>query len=53
MIWGMNKEASNFIYLIVEEIKRAKVKTLNYSQVTNVQQDPDGSPSAFLPKGCN
>jgi hypothetical protein len=28
--------------------KRAKVKPLNYSQVTSVQQGPDDSPSAFV-----
>jgi hypothetical protein len=28
--------------------KRTKVKPLNYSQVTTVQQAPDESPSAFL-----
>jgi hypothetical protein len=32
----------------VEGLKRAKVKPLNYSQVTTVQQGPDESPSAFL-----
>jgi hypothetical protein len=32
----------------VEGLKRAKVKPLNYSQVTTIQQGPDESPSAFL-----
>jgi hypothetical protein len=40
------EEAS--LYLVVEELKRAKVKPLNYFQVTTVQQGPDESPSAFL-----
>jgi hypothetical protein len=35
-------------YLVVEGLKRAKVKPLNYSQVTTIQQGPDESPSAFL-----
>jgi hypothetical protein len=37
----------HFVHLIVEELKRAKVKTLNYSQVTAVQQDPDENPLPF------
>jgi hypothetical protein len=32
----------------VEGLKRAKVKPVNYSQVTTAQQGPDESPSAFL-----
>jgi hypothetical protein len=36
------------ISLVVEGLKRAKVKPLNYSQVTTVQQDPDKSLSTFL-----
>jgi hypothetical protein len=32
----------------VEGIKRAKVKPLNYSQVTVVQRGPDGRPLTFL-----
>jgi hypothetical protein len=38
----------HFFYLVVEGLKRAKVKPLNYLQVTTVQQGPDESPSAFL-----
>jgi hypothetical protein len=38
----------HFIYLVVEGLKRAKIKPVNYSQVTTVQQGPDESPSAFL-----
>jgi hypothetical protein len=34
--------------LVVKGLKRAKVKSLNYSQVTTVQQGPDKSPSTFL-----
>jgi hypothetical protein len=36
----------HFIYLVVEG--KAKIKPLNYSHVTTVQQGPDESPSAFL-----
>jgi hypothetical protein len=32
----------------VEGLKRAKVKPLNYSQVTVVQQGPDENPLTFL-----
>jgi hypothetical protein len=38
----------HFIYLVVEGLKRPKVKPLNYSQMTTVQQGPDESLSAFL-----
>jgi hypothetical protein len=38
----------HFIHLIVEGLKRAKVKALNYSQVTVVQQGPDENPLTFL-----
>jgi hypothetical protein len=38
----------NFIYLVVVGLKRAKVKPLNYSQVTTVQKGLDESPCAFL-----
>jgi hypothetical protein len=34
--------------IILEGIKRAKVKPLNYSQVTVVQQGPEESPLTFL-----
>jgi hypothetical protein len=42
--WDQNNEGGewhryHFIHLIVEGLKRAKVKPLNYSQVTVVQQD--------------
>jgi hypothetical protein len=40
------KETS--LYPVTEGLKRAKIKPLNYSQVTTVQQGPDESPSAFL-----
>jgi hypothetical protein len=33
---------------LVEGLKRAKVKPLNYSQVTVVQQGPDENPLTFL-----
>jgi hypothetical protein len=32
----------------VEGLKRAKVKPLNYSQVTVIQQGPDENPLTFL-----
>jgi hypothetical protein len=35
-------------HLIVEVLKMAKVKPLNYSQVTPVQQSPDETPLTFL-----
>jgi hypothetical protein len=35
-------------YNITEGLKRAKIKPLNYSQVTVVQQDPDENPLTFL-----
>jgi hypothetical protein len=38
----------HFIHLIVEGLKMAKVKPLNYSQVTIVQQGPDENPLTFL-----
>jgi sulfatase maturation enzyme AslB (radical SAM superfamily) len=41
MNWGL-------IYLVMEGLKRAKDKPLNYSQVTTVQQGLEESPSAFL-----
>jgi hypothetical protein len=34
--------------IIVEGLKRAKVKPLNYSQVTEVQQGPEENPLTFL-----
>jgi hypothetical protein len=37
-----------FIYCILEGLRRAKVKPLNYSQVTAVQQGPLETPVAFL-----
>jgi hypothetical protein len=38
----------HFIHLVVEGLKRAKVKPLNYSQVTVVQQGPDENPLTIL-----
>jgi hypothetical protein len=38
----------HFIHLIVEGLKRAKVKPVNYSQVTAVQHHPDENPLTFL-----
>jgi hypothetical protein len=38
----------HFIHLIVEGLKRNKVKLLNYSQVTVVQQGPKENPLTFL-----
>jgi hypothetical protein len=38
----------HFIHLIVKGLKRTKVKLLNYSQVTVVQQGPDETPLTFL-----
>jgi hypothetical protein len=38
----------HFIHLIVEELKRTKVKPLNYSQVTTVPQGPDENALTFL-----
>jgi hypothetical protein len=38
----------HLIHLIVEGQNRAKVKPLNYSQVTVVQQDPEENPFTFL-----
>jgi hypothetical protein len=51
--WDQNDKGDEwhqhyFIHVIIEGLKRAKVKTLNYSQVTIVQQDPDESPLTFL-----
>jgi hypothetical protein len=40
--------SNHFIHLIVEGLKRAKVKPLNYSQVTVVQQDANENPLTFL-----
>jgi hypothetical protein len=37
----------HFIYLVVEGLKRAKVKPLNYSQVTSVQQGLMNLPLLF------
>jgi hypothetical protein len=42
--WSHN----HFIHCILEGLRRAKVKTLNYSQVTAVQQGPLETPVAFL-----
>jgi hypothetical protein len=44
--WDQNDEVHkwhqhHFIHLIIEGLKRAKVKSLNYSQVTVVQQSLD------------
>jgi hypothetical protein len=51
--WDLQSEANewtrhHFIHLTIEGLKRARVKPLNYSQVTAVQQRPDESPTAFL-----
>jgi hypothetical protein len=51
--WDQNDEGDewhqyHFIHLIVEGLKRAKVKPLNYTQVTVVQQGSDESPLTFL-----
>jgi hypothetical protein len=42
--WSHN----HFIYYILEGLRRAKVKPLNYSQVIAVQQGPLKTPVAFL-----
>jgi hypothetical protein len=42
--WSHN----HFIYCILEGLRKAKVKPLNYSQVTAVQQGPLETPVAFL-----
>jgi hypothetical protein len=42
--WSCN----HFIHCILEALRRAKVKPLNYSQVTAVQQGPIETPVAFL-----
>jgi hypothetical protein len=39
---------NHFIHCILESLRRAKVKPLNYSQVTAVQQGPLETPVAFL-----
>jgi hypothetical protein len=51
--WDQNDEWAkrhrcHYIHLIVEGLKRAKVKPLNYSLVTTVQQGPDENPLTFL-----
>jgi hypothetical protein len=51
--WDQNGEEDewrqhHFTHLIVEGLKRVKVKPLNYSQVTVVQQGPDENPLIFL-----
>jgi hypothetical protein len=51
--WDQNGEEDewhqhHFIHLIIEELKRTKVKPLNYLQVTVVQEDPDENPLTFL-----
>jgi hypothetical protein len=51
--WNQNGEEDEWrqchiIHLIVEGPKRAKVKPLNYSQVTAVQQGPEENPLTFL-----
>jgi hypothetical protein len=50
--WDQNDKGDewhhcHFIHLIVEGLNRAKVKPLNYSQVTAVQ-GPDENPFTFL-----
>jgi hypothetical protein len=42
--WSRN----HFIHCILEDLRRAKVKPLNSSQVTAVQQGPSETPVAFL-----
>jgi hypothetical protein len=42
--WSRN----HFIHCILESLRRAKVKPLNYSQVTAVQQDPLETSVVFL-----
>jgi hypothetical protein len=39
---------NHFIHCILEGLRRAKIKPLNYSQVTAVQQSPLETPVAFL-----
>jgi hypothetical protein len=39
---------NHFIYCILEGLRRAKIKSLNYSQITAVQQGPLETPVAFL-----
>jgi hypothetical protein len=51
--WNQNEDSGewhrhHFIHLIIEGLKRAKVKPLNYSQVTVLQQGPDENPLTFL-----
>jgi hypothetical protein len=51
--WDQNGEEDewhqhHFIHLIVKGLKSAKVKPLNYSQMTLVQQGPDENPLTFL-----
>jgi hypothetical protein len=38
----------HFIHLIVEGLKKAEVKPLNYSQVTVIQQGPEENLLTFL-----
>jgi hypothetical protein len=38
----------HFIHLIIEDLKKAKIKPLNYSQVIVVQQGPDENLLTFL-----
>jgi hypothetical protein len=38
----------HLLHLIVEGLKKTKVKPLNYSQVTVVQQGPEENPLTFL-----
>jgi hypothetical protein len=51
--WDQNDEKGEWyqchiIHLVVEGLKRSKVKPLNYSQVIVVQQGPDENPLTFL-----
>jgi hypothetical protein len=51
--WDTQREADkwarlHFIHLAIEGLKRARVKSLNYSQVTAAHQGPSESPTAFL-----
>jgi hypothetical protein len=50
--WGPRSVADkwarhHFIHLTIEDLKRARVKTLNYSQVMAVQQGSDESPMTW------
>jgi hypothetical protein len=51
--WGSENDkdewtCSHFIHCILEGLRRAKIKTLNYSQVMAIQQGPLETTVAFL-----